>query len=135
MHKKTLIGVIVAIVAILLFLFKDKLFALVGANPLSGESGGGTTPTNANTATAASGFLIKKGSRGDKVKFLQAYMNENHNEKLVVDGIWGANTQAAFARLVVKVPAFGSANGLTADEYKFIAPHEAWLREKYFTRK
>lgn len=127
MDKKILIGVGLLVIAILAYLFKDKWFKSAIASQ---------SPTGNPNAGSNVQYLIKQGSENEKVRFLQAYMRDQHNkENLMVDGIWGSNTQAAFKRLTEKVDAFGSPEGLTKDEYKYIAPHEAWLRQTYFTRK
>ena len=50
------------------------------------------------TSTSTSDFPLKKGSRGEKVKFIQKYINKLAGiDLLTVDGIWG-NATEAFAR-------------------------------------
>jgi hypothetical protein len=127
MDKKVLIGITVIVLAILAYLFKDKLFKTVNATTVKQTGNSGI-----NSGTS---YLISKGSKGEKVKFLQAYINAYHQGALMVDGVWGGKTQTAFEKLTKTVHAFGSSAGLTADEYKFIAPHEEYLRKEYFNKK
>ena len=68
------------------------------------EDGGSSTSTGTNngqnvgTSTSTSDFPLKKGSRGEKVKFIQKYINKLAGiDLLTVDGIWG-NATEAFAR-------------------------------------
>lgn len=51
---------------------------------------------------------VKNGSSGSDVRTLQTMLNKVSNAGLTVDGVFGANTQAALKR-------YQSANGLTAD--------------------
>lgn len=55
---------------------------------------------NNNTTTSYSQpvFPLVYGSTGNEVKKVQTYLNTKYGEKLVVDGIWGALTQAAVAK-------------------------------------
>tara|TARA_Y100000592_G_C5442094_1_gene303983 strand:- start:248 stop:832 length:585 start_codon:yes stop_codon:yes gene_type:complete len=54
------------------------------------------TPSSPNTPTTpVSEFPLKRGSKGDKVKQLQRYLNINYSSGLVVDGDFGPKTQAA----------------------------------------
>ncbi len=48
--------------------------------------------------TANDDFPLKKGSRGEGVTKLQEFLNNNSNESLVVDGIFGSKTEAAVKR-------------------------------------
>lgn len=64
-------------------------------------------PTTKYTGTIPSP-TIKKGSKGDKVKNLQKFLNWYGNYGLVVDGICGAKTVDALKK-------FQKATGLTAD--------------------
>ena len=66
------------------------------------EEGGTTSASNGSGSGSASGtsttgndnFPLKKGSRGEKVKFVQQYINwVNGKTALSTDGIWGANTE------------------------------------------
>lgn len=75
-----------------------------------------TKPTVQTTKKAYSGKLpsIKNGmwlgvgDKGEQVKRLQSFLNWYSNYKLIVDGIFGAKTEAA-------VKAFQKAEGLTVD--------------------
>ena len=52
--------------------------------------------------------LMKKGSTGDSVKWLQWKLNNLFNENLVIDGVFGENTYKAVCK-------FQKANNLTVD--------------------
>ncbi len=127
MEKKVLIIVLLSVAALLAFAFKDKFFkSAIGATPKI---------PNSNDSGKNDLLLIKKGSRGEKVRFMQSYINEYHGGSLITDGIWGNKTQNAFMLMVSKVDFIASKAGLTENEYEFIAPHENYLRGKYFNRK
>ena len=65
------------------------------------------TPTKKYTGTIPAP-TIKRGSKGDKVRSLQKFLNWYGNYKLAVDGKCGPKTTAA-------IKSFQSKNGLTAD--------------------
>ena len=48
--------------------------------------------------TANDDFPLKKGSRGERVKKLQEFLNKTNSESLVVDGIFGSKTEAGVKR-------------------------------------
>lgn len=124
-NKNIIIFVILLIVGLLVFVFKDKIF---GAN-----TNIATTPTGGSSTT--SNFLLKYGSQGDQVRLLQAYLNEYYNTGLMVDGVWGDLTQAAFESFAGKVDFVASGQGITADEFRFIEPLFNYLSAKYFNTK
>ena len=75
-----------------------------GTTPASNGSGSGST-------SGTTGFPLKRGSKGDKVKFIQKYINwVNFNSALTVDGIWGDKTETAALKT------FGK-NIITKDDY------------------
>lgn len=91
-----IILVIAAIVAAVIIIYRRKKNEY--------EDGGSSTSTGTNngqnvgTSTSTSDFPLKKGSRGEKVKFIQKYINKLAGiDLLTVDGIWG-NATEAFAR-------------------------------------
>lgn len=91
-----IIFVIAAIVAAVIIIYRRKKNEY--------EDGGSSTSTGTNngqnvgTSTSTSDFPLKKGSRGEKVKFIQKYINKLAGiDLLTVDGIWG-NATEAFAR-------------------------------------
>ena len=54
------------------------------------------TPSSPNTPTTpVSEFPLKRGSKGDKVKELQRFLNIKYSSGLVVDGDFGPKTQGA----------------------------------------
>jgi len=54
------------------------------------------TPSSPNTPTTpVSEFPLKRGSKGDKVKELQKFLNIKYSSGLVVDGDFGPKTQGA----------------------------------------
>lgn len=59
----------------------------------------GTTPSiepnNPTLPPVKKTFPLKRGSKGDKVKQLQRYLNINYSSGLVVDGDFGPKTEAA----------------------------------------
>jgi peptidoglycan hydrolase-like protein with peptidoglycan-binding domain len=56
-----------------------------------------------------SAFPLKKGDyNNDYVKSLQAHLNENFGEKLVVDGDFGAKTEEAVKRLQIPFETYKS---------------------------
>lgn len=66
---------------------KDKNGAGTGGG--SGSSGSGTSGKRGDN------FPLKRGSRGDRVKALQLYLNHAGSYGLEVDGVFGRRTQAA----------------------------------------
>lgn len=54
----------------------------------------GARPNNSIPANT-SGFPLQKGSRGEKVKKLQKFLNHQFDAGLSVDGIWGNDTEKA----------------------------------------
>ncbi|NPD47493.1 peptidoglycan-binding protein [Lentimicrobium sp. S6] len=125
-NKKIIVFVVLLIIAVLVFVFKDKLF---GTNTKTVSN---LEPSNDNPQNS---YFIKYGSRGNEVKLLQAYLNEFKNEALIVDGIWGPKTQAAFESFVASVDFVNSSKGVTKDEYKSLDPHYAFLSKKWFNTK
>lgn len=127
-NKNIIILVVLLIVAVLVFVFKDKLFK-TKTKPVDGS--------NAESSSGAnqSRYMLTYGSKGDEVKLLQAYITEYHSTKLIVDGIWGINTQAAFEKFAKSVEFVASSKGVTATEYKYFSPHYKYLSGKYFTQK
>lgn len=125
-NKKIIVFVVLLVIAVLVFVFKGKIFgtnAKIGSDP-------GTLNENSPQS-----YLIKFGSTGNQVKLLQAYLNEFYKAGLVMDGIWGANTQTAFKSFAASVDFVNSENGVTKDEYKYLEPHYAYLSKKWFNIK
>ena len=94
--KKFIIpGVILAAVGLLLYF---GFFRKSAASTTPGTTlPGGSTP-NTNTTSASETFPLKQGSRGDKVRELQQFLNRRILPPLValdVDGIFGPKTEAA----------------------------------------
>lgn len=68
----------------------------------SGSASGSTTQTQQNTnLTQNASFPLKNGSRGKQVVELQKFLNTNKyaDPKLVVDGVFGSNTERALANM------------------------------------
>ena len=126
-NKKIIVFVALLIVAVLIFVFRGKLF---GANSKSK-----TEIPNQQNNNSSSKFLLKKGSRGDQVKLIQAYLNEFYGFNIMVDGIWGDKTQTAFEAFSKNVDFVSSTQGITTKEYKFFEPQFNYLSKKYFTKK
>lgn len=85
-------AVVMLLAALMVFLFRDKIFR-------RGTGGG-----DADAGTSAeSNFPLKYGSRGERVKALQAYINKMWGlapvscdyMPLAEDGIFGAKTEAS----------------------------------------
>lgn len=126
-NKKIIVIVILLIVSTLVFVFKNKLFG----NRVPGDP----YLTDSTTSSDQHKYLLTKGSRGDNVKLVQAYMNEFYQAGLIVDGIWGDHTQSAFLNLVKRVNFISSNQGITAEEFKYFQPHYNFLNTKYFNQK
>ena len=89
-----IILVIAAIVAAVIIIYRPKKNEDGGSSTSTGTNNG----QNVGTSTSTSDFPLKKGSRGEKVKFIQKYINKLAGiDLLTVDGIWG-NATEAFAR-------------------------------------
>lgn len=88
-----IVCVVMLIIGVLLFLFRDKI--LGKKTEVSGIDGTETAPV--------SEFPLAVGSRGEKVKALQRYLNQMFTlapvsrdyMPLVEDGIFGTKTEAA----------------------------------------
>lgn len=93
MNKYITIALIV-IAVMLVFIFRNKLMALIpGAQAATPTIPAGTTPP----AGLDQNKVLMNGSRGDEVKFLQGLLG------VTADGIFGPQTEAAlFARKGVK---------------------------------
>jgi len=126
-NKKTIIFVVLLIIAVLVFVFKDKLFAANTKTPIGDQVD--------QSNNDQSKFMLKKGSKGDQVKLVQAYMTEFFKAGLIVDGIWGANTQAAFESFASKVDFIASGQGITTAEFEYLKPQSEYLSKKYFNIK
>lgn len=125
-NKKIIIFVVLLVIAVLVFVFKDKLF---------GASNKIVTDPDSSTENPQHSYLLKHGSTGNQVKLIQAYLKEYRKEDLIVDGIWGDKTQAAFARFSEYGDFINSSGGITKEEYKNIEPHYPYLSHKYFNIK
>lgn len=91
-----IILVIAAIVAAVIIIYRRKKNEYEDGG--SSTSIGTNNGQNGGTSTITSDFPLKKGSRGEKVKFIQKYINKLAGiDLLTVDGIWG-NATEAFAR-------------------------------------
>jgi len=126
-NKKIIVFVALLIVAVLIFVFRGKLFGMTSKSKAE--------LPNSQSNDPSSKFLLKKGSRGDQVKLIQAYLNEFYGFNIMVDGIWGDKTQTAFEAFAKKVDFVSSTQGITAKEYKFFEPQFNYLSKKYFTKK
>ncbi len=88
-----IVCVVLLIIGLLLFLFRDKI---LGKNKDAGTAGTGSD-------AAVPEFPLAVGSRGEKVRKLQAYLNQMFSlapvsrdyMPLVEDGIFGTKTEAA----------------------------------------
>ena len=101
-----IILVIVAIVVAVIIIYRRKKNEY--------EDGGSSTSTGTNngqnvgTSTSTSDFPLKKGSRGEKVKFIQKYINKLAGiDLLTVDGIWGIATEQMAKRELTRAYADG----------------------------
>ncbi len=63
------------------------------------------------------GFPLRYGSGGEKVKVIQAALNKVMNAGLVVDGKWGPKTQAAMNKAAAKFPSHITAHEVTQPQY------------------
>jgi len=63
------------------------------------------------------GFPLRYGSGGEKVKVIQAALNKVMNAGLVVDGKWGPKTQAAMNKAAAKFPSHITAHEVTKPQY------------------
>ncbi len=106
MKTKWAIIISVAIVAVVLVaIFWKDIFKKVSA---------GNSTSDGNTTAAT--FPLKYGSKGAEVKETQRYLNKmkaNFNAggitiiflaDLVIDGVWGAKTQAMAEKIALKIP-------------------------------
>ncbi len=89
-----IIGIVLLVIIAIIIYSKNKS-ATNTLNTNSSVSSSNNLNTNVANSTPVSAFPLKYGSRGNEVKALQAFLNTNYNEKLVVDGIWGPLTGAA----------------------------------------
>ena len=87
------VGLTAATIVTISLLRRRKLRRELGIETPS-NGGGSNTPAPA----ANDDFPLKKGSKGERVKKLQEFLNNNNNESLVVDGIFGSKTEAAVKR-------------------------------------
>lgn len=87
------VGLTAATIVTISLLRRRKLRKELGIETPS-NGGGSNTPAPA----ANDDFPLKKGSRGERVKKLQEFLNKTNNETLVVDGIFGSKTEAAVKR-------------------------------------
>lgn len=87
------VGLTAATIVTISLLRRRKLRKELGIETPS-NGGGSNTPEPA----ANDDFPLKKGSRGERVKKLQEFLNNMNNESLVVDGIFGSKTEAAVKR-------------------------------------
>lgn len=85
---------VVALVAFLIYRKRHKQDDDGDSTTPSNGGSGASSNSNWGTATSTWDFPLKKGSRGEKVKFVQKYINwVNAKTALTIDGIWGANTE------------------------------------------
>lgn len=97
-----LIGLVIALglggYGVYYYFFKDKTKDTDNKNTSSGSSGGGKSSSKANTGST-SVFPLTNGSKGDEVKRLQVWLNNNLKIKgqpaIATDGIFGAETASA----------------------------------------
>lgn len=65
--------------------------------PSAGDSGTGSSfgpyDSSGTSSVATDSFPLKKGSKGERVKALQRFLNTENSSGLSVDGIFGANTE------------------------------------------
>ena len=91
-----IIGIIILIIIVIIIYNKNKATAAtVMLNKNAGVSASNDLNKNVAVSTPVSPFPLQYGSKGNEVKTLQAYLNANYNEALVLDGIWGPKTGAA----------------------------------------
>lgn len=103
MQKQTKVVLIVILVlALLWFYFRRDKNETTATSNLSDSSGGGGTGTGTNSGLKDLGHdtILKKGSKGLQVKWLQELYNSKYAEpkgltKLATDGIFGAKTESA----------------------------------------
>ncbi len=106
MKTKWAIIISVAVVAVVLVvIFWKDLFKK--------GSTGSSSPDNSTNAPAT--FPLKSGSKGAEVKQVQQYLNKMkagmieggvqvYLDDLIIDGIWGAKTQAMAEKVLLQVP-------------------------------
>jgi LPXTG-motif cell wall-anchored protein len=91
------IAVLVVVGIVGYFIWKKKKETTT--NTASGSRSYGETSANqateSTTVTKVVTDKIQIGSKGDKVKLLQTYLNNKHNAGLQVDGIFGNGTKKA----------------------------------------
>ncbi len=111
--KITLIVIVMLLFVTLTYYAYKKAVGEPITNPLSKFNGKGFNKAN--------DFPLKKGSRGDKVKYLQEYLNYSGDYKLLVDGIFGDKTEDAV--ITELSPAGGKIKEVSENYYnQFIVP-------------
>lgn len=69
------------------------------------DIGGGKGPSSSGYKAPSGSFPLQKGSKGEKVQYLQRYLNTYHAAGLTVDGNFGAKTENALKKAlnIIKV--------------------------------
>lgn len=116
------LGALIAIIGLRKFVFKSNKDKVKSIIP---DAQGIDTSSVVIAESEKSEFPIKYGSKGDKVKELQRFLNYGLQQKgkpvLMIDGIWGSATDRAFKDLNKNV------DNINESAYKVI---KAYLMKK-----
>tara|TARA_R110000803_G_scaffold16317_1_gene44737 strand:+ start:21390 stop:21779 length:390 start_codon:yes stop_codon:yes gene_type:complete len=88
------VGLTAATIVTISLLRRRRLRKELGIETPSSDGGS----SNTTEPAANEDFPLKKGSKGERVKKLQDFLNRENNESLAVDGIFGSKTEAAVKR-------------------------------------
>ncbi|HPG11698.1 MAG: hypothetical protein PHU97_08435 [Bacteroidales bacterium] len=128
--KIGLLVLVVAVIAIITYVFLKKNKADSSGGSTGSNSGNGNSiDTTPQSVTGSNGtvyinecsFPLSKGSKGEQVLFLQAYMSKYEGKDLTLDGIWGRNTDIAFEEVErfkgTMAPASGNYGEFSYEQY------------------
>jgi len=125
--KYYLIGVGITAAALIALSLIRRRRAITMVNKIASDD---SSTTSAPTPSATSdAFPLKRGLKGDRVKALQAYLNNYSSAGLVVDGIFGSKTEAAVTSEQTPFSSFklmfpDAVEGQVTEDYfnKFVKP-------------